>query len=59
MSNGTIKRSIIKDAGQNAERYGLEVKMDYAWLGQTLSSDNAGIVTSSSRQDALNQEVML
>lgn len=53
------KRSIITSAGQNAEQYGLEVRLDYAWLGQVLTSENAGIVTSTSRQDALNQEVVL
>ena len=42
-----MKPSIITNQAQNVESYGLEVNLDFIWLGQTLTRDDQGIYRST------------
>lgn len=42
-----MKPSIITSQAQNVESYGLEVVLDFAWIGQTMTRDDQGISRST------------
>ena len=42
-----MKPSTITNQAQNVEVYGLEVNLDFIWLGQTLTRDDEGIYRST------------
>ena len=42
-----MQRSIITSQTQNTEVYGLDVVLDFAWIGQTMSRDDEGIYRST------------
>ena len=42
-----MKPSTITNQAQNVEVYGLDVVLDFAWIGQTMSRDDEGIYRST------------
>lgn len=45
-----MKRPIVHSQAENTALFGLEVRIDFAWLGQTLTRDDRGITHSLALQ---------
>lgn len=47
-----MKRPIYRNSNDNVQANGLDVALNLAWIGQTLSRDDQGIVRFPALQDS-------